>query len=103
VRNHHQRLHAAIEQRLRQLELLRIVPFGGLDEHVGAELLGALQEQIAVARPALLPQRVQEEADLRSRFLFRMRRRLSAGGDEDRENADDENGAVPSHGAPLSH
>ena len=54
MRDHHQRLHATLEQRLGLLQLLRIVAFGGLDENVGAQFLGALQEQVAVALPAFL-------------------------------------------------
>ena len=72
VRDHDQRLHAALEQRLGMLQLFRIVAFGGLDQDVGAQLLGAFQEQVAVALPAfLLRQRVHQEADFGSWLLLR--------------------------------
>ena len=52
VRDHHQRLHATLEQRLGLLQLPRIVALGGLDQNVGVQLLGALEEQVAVPLPA---------------------------------------------------
>ena len=69
-----QHLHAALEQRLRLLQLLRIVAFGRFDQDVGVELFGALDEEVTVALPAFLrPQRIHEQTDLRARFFRRFR------------------------------
>ncbi len=71
MRDYDERLHAPFEQRLGLLQLPRIISFGGLDEDVGVELLGAFQEQVAIALPAfLLLERVHQETDLRSRLLL---------------------------------
>ncbi len=84
MRHDDERLHAAFEQRLGLLELLRVIPFGCLDEDVGVELLGSLQEEIAIALPAfLLLERVHQETDLGS-WLLLLRwpwRRWAAGRD----------------------
>ena len=72
VRHHHQHLHAAREQRFGLLQLFRIIAFGRLDQNVGAQLLGAFQEQVTVALPAfLLRQRVHQEADFGSWLRLR--------------------------------
>ena len=57
---------------------------GCLDEDVGVELLGSLQEEVAVALPAfLLLERVHQETDLGSWLLLLRwpRRRRAAGRD----------------------
>ena len=94
MRDHDERLHTPIEQRLGLLQLFRIVALGGLDEDVCVELLGALEEEVAVALPAfLLLQRVHQEADFGSWFLRRLRgpgRRGTARDDDRRKHAEDD-------------
>ena len=59
-----ERLDALVEQLASLLLLQRSVAVGGLDDGLAAELLDALDEEVAVALPALLDQRVEQQPDL---------------------------------------
>ena len=74
VRNNHKHLNALRKQRFRLLQLLRVIPFRGLHENIGAQLLGAFHEEVPVTLPSFLfPQRVHEEPYFRSGILFEPR------------------------------
>ncbi len=77
VRDEDENFHSGIHQLLGLLQLQFIVSLSGFHEDFGAQLLGALLEDVEIRLPALDFERVHQVTDFKRRVLDRRSLRLS--------------------------